>query len=61
MDADSSAASVSVSTAKISYTVASTLYSSTTHLDWDSKVWTLLLYIRESSRELLPLCFNSLV
>ena len=60
MDADSSAASVSVSTAKTAYTVASTLYSSTPHLDWGSKVWTLLLFIRESSRELLPLCFNSL-
>ena len=58
MDATSDAASVSASTAA---TTASTLSSCTTNLYWGSKGWTFLLSIHESSWEISPLCFNSLV
>ena len=52
------AASGSASTVS---TEESALSSSTTHIDWGSKGWTFSLYVRESSWELFPLCFDSLV
>ena len=42
-------------------TVASTLSSSTTYLYWDSKKWTILLFVCKYSWGLLLLCFNCLV
>ena len=45
MVADSVAAFGSVSTATTADIAASTLSSSTTNLDWDSKGWTFLLYV----------------
>ena len=44
-----------------SATRASTLSSSTAHVDWGSKWCTFFLSIRESSWELFPLWLNSLV
>ena len=41
--------------------VASTLSSSTTYLYWDSKGWTILLFVCKYSWGLLLLCFNCLV
>ena len=58
MNATSAAASGYMYTAA---TTASTLSSSTTHLNWGSKGWTFLLSVHESSWELFPLCFNSLL
>ena len=71
MDATSSATSESVSI------TASTLSYSTPNFDWGSKGWNLFLiisnygpwiygfslgwYVRKSSWELFPMCFNSLV
>ena len=47
--------------ASIVVTAASTMYSSATHIYWGSKVRNFSLYVRESSRELFPLCLDSLV
>ena len=58
MDATSDTAYVSVFTA---VTLASTLTSSNTHIDWGFKIYTFLLSIRQYSWEISPLCFNSLV
>ena len=41
-------------------TADSNLSYSTTNLDWGSKGWTFLLFVRKSSWDLSPLCFDSL-
>ena len=43
------------------YTVGSNLYSSTTHIYWGPKVWTLLISIHKYSWGLFLLWFNCLV
>ena len=58
MSATSTADFVSASTVS---TVASTLSSSTTHLDWGSKGCTFLLSVHRYSSDIFPLCFNPLV